>query len=184
MEFARQLPPPKIDRKVRVFCERISPGITPSYVPVRTDLGSKLWECFGNVEERVKRHGGEIVYGWEISELPRIALEARFHAVWLATNGALLDITPEEFSQPQILFLRDAVRKYAGTRVENQRFPLGDKNLVDEYFALADATSERLRAMSMSGFKRGHPVLRQELGPSFLRMQQLKQRIQNGDRRS
>jgi hypothetical protein len=48
-------------------------------------------------------------------------LEAEFHAVWISSDGKIIDITPKVDNEDVILFLPDSKRIYDGRFVENRR---------------------------------------------------------------
>ncbi len=156
--------PSKDDKKVLAFCKRLSPNHQPFYVPVRPEEGFEPLMCFPNVTEKVKRAGGSIVYGWEISQRPKIHLEAQFHSVWKSPSGEFVDVTPQLMPQSPILFLIDDHRVYNGEIVRDQRFALGDPKLVSRYWELYDRQMSILSELQVAGFPPGHPVYRERLG--------------------
>jgi hypothetical protein len=175
-----QLPPRQVDRRVREFCRRLSPGERPLWVPVVPEPWAQYLDCYENVAQQVRAAGGSSVLGWQISAVPQIFLEAQHHAIWQSPAGAWRDVTPEEFAQPRILFLRDASRAYTGARVPPERFWLGKPALAQEYAALADELARRAEALELAGFPDGHPLHRQRLGPLLERMLALQARLQQG----
>ncbi|HWI58055.1 MAG TPA: hypothetical protein VNZ22_12575 [Bacillota bacterium] len=176
MHDAQQLPPAKIDRKVLSFCERLCPGQKPFYVPVQAEPWARPMESLANVGEQVRRSGGTLVTGWEISELPGIHLEAVFYAVWQSPQGAFLGVTPEETSR--LLFVKDTQHPDTGVVPPNERFALGDKALVEKYWALTDRLRERLEALQLGGFSQGHPAMRQEITPLLAEIRALEEKLQ------
>lgn len=173
-----QFPPELIDENVLEFCHRLSPGQSPSWVPVRPDSATNLLQCFPNVEKRISERGGEIVYGWEISEIVQIHLEARFHAVWRSPEGNLIDVTPEEFSQPRILFLIDPLREYTGTMVPNERFALGPVKMVRKYWQATDRLEKKLSALAAKGVEPGSTEGRSRLASLVNHATRIRQQLQ------
>lgn len=150
--------PPKDDSRVLSFCDSICPGTKPFYVSVRLDSQSKELQCFQNVESKVRRDGGQIVFGWNLTWVIKVYIEAQFHAVWLSPAGVYADVTPEpqphpHLPQPQkILFLLDIDRRYNCPTVPSYRAALGDQKLVDRYFQLQDENMAIQEQMSLAGF--------------------------------
>jgi hypothetical protein len=113
--------PKAITPEVLALCKRLDESQEPVFVPVQPVAGAIINECFPNVENHVKKHGGSIQYGWIIWEHPRVIIEGNFHACWVDTAGQLVDITPKQDREQTILFLPDTKRVYDGTPVDNVR---------------------------------------------------------------
>ncbi|EDY80638.1 hypothetical protein VDG1235_254 [Verrucomicrobiia bacterium DG1235] len=177
-ELAPQYVPKKIDAQILEFANEIVNGNKPTYVKVDPPKKAKILNCFHNVEDKIKIDGGEIIYGWEISIIPQLYLEAQFHAVWKSPFGALRCMTPSEIGSKKILFLEDPNRTYKGARVENLRFSLGDKSKVDRYIFLMDLIQDKLRSFMMAGFPPGHPRY-EELYPHSVEARRIRESIQN-----
>jgi hypothetical protein len=152
------LTPPKDDSKVLSFCDSICSDTRPFYVPVRVDTKSKELQCFQNVEAKVQRDGGQIVFGWNLTWIPKVYIEAQFHAVWLSPSGVYADVTPEpqphpSLPQPQkILFLPDIDRRCNRPTVPSRRAALSDPNLVERYIQLQYENMMIEQQMAMAGF--------------------------------
>lgn len=52
-----------------------------------------IGRCYWNVDDHVKRHGGEVVHGWLILTWPGLYVQGHHHAVWRTTSGSVVDIT-------------------------------------------------------------------------------------------
>lgn len=174
-----QHPPTKIDNRILAFCRQICPTSRPQYVPVRPAAGSKIRDCHRNVEKYVQRMGGEQVYGWEISILPGLFLEAQFHSIWLAPNGQLVDITQEDYGHTRILFLRDPHRSYSGSAYPNQRALLGPEALVERYLELSSMYHQIFQDLLAAGFQKGEPVFRSRLGEIRSELESLRRQAQS-----
>lgn len=170
MNIGIQHPPEKIDAQILEFCARLCPDTKPRFVQVRPESGTKVLDCHPNVAAKVRRDGGAQIYGWQISVAPRIFLEAQFHSVWKSPDGRLLDITLEEVGHTRILFLEDPRRIYTGTRVPNERFPLGPEDLVSRFLDLSDKSQVILQDLLAGGFRAGDPVFRARLAPLYLEL--------------
>ena len=113
--------PKNISPQILELCKKLDDSQTPVFVPVRPVPGAIINECFPNVEHHVKKHGGSIQYGWIIWEHPGVIIEGNFHACWIDTAGELVDVTPKQDKEKEVLFLRDTKRVYDGTPVDNVR---------------------------------------------------------------
>jgi len=118
------------------LCKELAPGEIPLYVEVCPVSDALPNECFINVTNQIKKKGGDIQHGWNITGLPSIFLEAAFHAVWISPSGSCIDIAPkasDPFDIRQILFLPDKKRIYQGRQVNNVMKPLRDDRIIREY---------------------------------------------------
>src|SRR5205085_4684270 len=100
--------PKEIGESVSLLTERF--GLSDAvWVPVRPRKDSVvLQNCYKDVERQVVEFGGEIAYGWEVWEWPRIIIEAEFHAVWRSPEGDLTDVTSKADGEQAIVFISDA----------------------------------------------------------------------------
>lgn len=116
----------ELTRIASEFCDSISPGQTPFYVPYEPMAGEPPKECFSIVPKKIAAEGGEHVIGWGIHIAEHIWLEAEFHAIWQRPDGSLVDITPREGDNglTDVLFLPDPTRKYEGRQVMPRYQPL------------------------------------------------------------
>jgi hypothetical protein len=108
------------------------------WVPVRPRKDSVVQDCYKDVERQVAEFGGEIVYGWEVWEWPRIMIAAEFHAVWRSPTGELSDVTIKPDGEQQIVFIPDASRTYNARQIDNLRLALWDHNLVHEFIKVCE----------------------------------------------
>lgn len=122
-----QTTPTSINKDVLEFCKEIDPSGKLSFVDVIPDEEAKYQECFINVQEYIRKFGGEIQYGWIIWEIPHKFIEAEFHAIWVDKNGKYIDITPKKDGEKIILFLKDSKKKFTGELVGNIRKVLSDR---------------------------------------------------------
>ena len=172
------LVPPKDDKRVLSFCGGICPGVRPFYVPVESRAGCLLARCFPNVEGIVRLRGGKLIQGWDISQIPKIQLEATWHAVWQQSRREFVDVTPQESGQTRILFLPDVHRPHNGSLVPSRRFSLGDRELVARYQAMSDEINKIRLDLWSAGFDQTHPVWRHRLGGLTTEISALRERLQ------
>lgn len=130
-----------------VFLEKLLSQVgsefEPERVPVCAEAYATLLNCFPNVDEKVKRDGGQPHYGWLIHKT-KLLYEAERHAVWEDEDEELVDVTPYEPGVDEILFVSDNTRGYAGKPVDNIRVNRTKNPLVDDFILLAETESRAL----------------------------------------
>jgi hypothetical protein len=151
--------PLKINRHVRAFGKLISP-LEPIYVPVKPSPGAKQDDCFPNVVDYVKTHGGSsIQYGWTIWEKTGFYLEAEFHAC-VSVDGKPLDITPKRDGENRIVFLPDPVAVWGQRLVANHFYCISEKPVAKEYTDVQRQFAEwKIKVM---GYQQGEKELKGE----------------------
>jgi hypothetical protein len=130
--------PPEITKKLIGLAAKVAPGQTPLYVPVHPDPSAQVNECFHNVEAKVQKDDGAIVYGWQLWEWPSVLVEAEFHAVWRSRDGLCIDITPKVDGEEKVLFVPDERRKYRGVPTDNVRIALRDDPLIHHFIKISE----------------------------------------------
>lgn len=140
--------PISLTPEIRRFCRKIVSDQDPWFVPVHPVSGAKPSECFNNVDRQVERAGGVRRLGWAVWIMPRLMIEAEFHAVWQTLAGTLQDVTPHTTGERRILFLSDPRASYSGEAPDNIRHALVDHPLVHEFIRRGRVRYELLR---------GHP---------------------------
>ncbi|WP_165742184.1 SEC-C domain-containing protein [Pseudoalteromonas sp. Z1A6] len=123
----------------------------PVYVKCIPEIDAELDDCFPLVESKIKRMGGEIVFGWQIWKA-NFLIEAEFHAIWKTKSGELIDISRKAISPDKILFVQDSNRVYEGKQVDNIRVNIIGNRLVDDFIAVCEA-SFRLQNTGDKAFK-------------------------------
>lgn len=126
------------DEKVQKLLRKINSKFQPIYLSVTAEPYALINECFPNVEKKISKDGGGIVYGWQIWKSDLIC-EAEFHAVWRSSNGDLVDITPKSISIDRILFVQDDKINYNGAQVENIRINCTNNLLVNDFIDIQKA---------------------------------------------
>lgn len=126
------------------------------YVKVCPEDVAEANDCFVNVENKMKKDGGKVQYGWAIWYLPGILMEAEFHAVWLSPDGEYIDISPRQIQFDEIMFLPDPNRAYTGKQVDNVRIPLNKNPKVKEYIRLFE---EKFRVMNEGDLAKQHGLV-------------------------
>lgn len=133
---------------VKAFAAMISRRPLLGLASHRPELWAQPRRCFENAMEKVRRDGGNILFGWtfnlhDASDIGEY-ITATHHAVWHAPGGHLIDVTPfldDRRLNPYtekggVLFLVDNAAKPVVTDKLMAPLPL-------RYFPLSD--DERLR---------------------------------------
>lgn len=168
----RETTPAKITDKIMELCNGIVHGEVPQYVPVKPQEWSRPMECFPNVEQMVREYGGQQVNGRVIWQWSNVLVEAEAHAVWKSLDGQLIDITPHDNGEEQILFLCDESMVYSGEQIGNIRLALTGSPLAAELIELSEKTEEIMREYK-PGTKISVTELQRELAPLASRRQEL-----------
>ena len=134
----RETTPAKITDKSMELCSGIVPDAKPEYVSVAVREWSRPRECFPNVERMVREHGGQQVNGWAVWQWANILVETEAHSVWRSPEGELMDITPHDNGEREILFLHDADMVYSGQSIGNVRLAITGSPLAAELVDLGD----------------------------------------------
>lgn len=126
---------------LKQLLEKIGMTTQPIEVHVFPEAYATQDNCFPNVLEKVKRDGGEIIYGWSI-QYGRIIIEAERHAVWKSPAGELIDITPNVLSLPTVNFVIDSTWVYTGKSVDNVRVNITDTPVVDDFILICETITK------------------------------------------
>lgn len=140
--YERPVTPAEISRGLQELIDQIVPAGKPVYVDVHPAEGAQPNECFPLVEGHVARHGGDLVVGWSLWEMPSLFVEAEFHCVWQQPSGELLDIAPKNHPTARVLFLTDPQRNYESKQVNNVRRAVKSDPALISYLATFDAEFE------------------------------------------
>ncbi len=141
------MPPPPLPRplldpaRLDELVEELVPGAQALVLRTEASAWAKPRECFINVDEMVKKDGGEQVLGWSLIEsLPDVLMEAEFHSVWRDHEGALHDVTPKEYQtlDPRTVFLPDPSLVYKGQQIDNHRVPLQGDQLIRSHIRIQE----------------------------------------------
>jgi len=129
--------PKEINKEILDFCLEIDATTKPVFLKLYPTKDYIYGECYGTVENHIKKNGGKIQYGWIIWETPSVFIEAEFHAVWVNDGGEYVDITPKVDREESILFLPDSKKTFTGEElIDNIRKPLVDndytRNLIED----------------------------------------------------
>lgn len=118
-------------------------------VPVIVEEYAKPANCFPNVDEKIKRDGGSVVYGWSIL-IGQFLVEAERHAIWKSPNNELLDITPSTSEMTTTYFIpQDLV--YTGQYIDNIRINKTKNIVVDDWCIVSSIRSAIFNTASRNG---------------------------------
>jgi hypothetical protein len=134
--------PSEITVFVEIILDRLGAEFDPEHIPVKIEPYAKEDNCYMSVEEKVKRDGGKVHYGWGIFQSD-IICEAIRHAVWESPDGDLVDITPKNFEVESIMFVSDNDFVYDGQLVDNVRVNITNNPIVDDFIQICE-TLEKL----------------------------------------
>jgi len=130
--------PSENDKDVIRLLDHIDAPYDPLKIAIKAKRGAELSDCTNIVEAHVKKHGGKVVYGWQIWK-SSILVEAEFHAVWENQKGELVDLTPKPPGFTHILFAEDDRIVYDGKQIDNVRLNITDNLLVDHFIEASKA---------------------------------------------
>ncbi len=139
----RESTPAEITDTIMELCS----GAVPGTVPVYASVEAAGWSMMTNVRRMVREHGGQQVSGWAVWQWTNIVISLEAHAVWESPERELVDITPHDCSEREILFLRDDSMVYSGKPIGSIRQLLTGLLLVAE---LIEMLNERDRIMCAS----------------------------------
>lgn len=125
------------DKYVQKILNMIDSEFEPEKVPVIVEPYAKVQNCYINVDEKIKKDGGKVHYGWSIYKTD-ILCEAERHAVWENEDEELIDITPKEIELDEILFVSDNDFIYTGQLVDNIRVNITNNPVVEDFIMLCE----------------------------------------------
>lgn len=111
-------------------------------VPVQVESYSREKQCYSNVEEKVKRDGGRIHYGWSVHFTSGIIIEAERHAVWENDDEELICVTPHPSNHNEVIFISDDVPVDPDLQIDNVRMNITNNPLVDDWIYLCDTIGQ------------------------------------------
>lgn len=120
------------------LCAQLAPDQSLVRLAVEAPQWAEVGAAVQNAARMGATRGGRVELGWQLWEaLPRVLLEAEFHAVWLDPAGVRHDVTPKAHPKvTAIRFLPDPGLTDAGGPVASHRAALVDD---DDVRALIDA---------------------------------------------
>ncbi len=127
--------PKNVNNHIERLLTTLKAEYEPEIIPVRVEPDAKQKSCYYNVEEKVRRDGGKIFYGWAIW-MSDYLCEAEHHAVWENGDGELVCITPSEEHYDEIMFVPDNNRAYKGVSISNVVLNISGSPLINDYIKL------------------------------------------------
>lgn len=131
--------PIKIDKDITRLLNKLNATHEPLFLDVTPEPNARIGDCFIIVREKVKKHGGRMILGWQIWKTPNL-IEAEFHAVWENPDEELIDLTPKEDNVKRILFVEDENSIYEDRQIDNIRLNISSNTLVDDLITVLSAT--------------------------------------------
>lgn len=154
MAIPLETTPTALTPKICDFCRSIVSNEQAIFVQVQPFEGAGRDYCLENVARYGAQFGGTSVLGWCIWERPRVNLHAEFHAVWKASNGEFLDVSPTPNGETKILFLSDPKLVWEGKRIPSHFLPLMHWREIQDYLA----AHARLEKMVQAGIDSIEPT--------------------------
>lgn len=132
--------PKENDVHVQRLLSLIDSDLELIVLEIKPEPGSEPSDCTNIVEQKVKKEGGRIIYGWQIWKT-KFLVEAEFHAVWEMPDGeTLVDLTPKNYKGiTEILFLEDESIVYDGKQIDNIRLNITKNHLVTHFIEICKA---------------------------------------------
>lgn len=172
----RETTPVRISDRIMELCGQVVPGVEPVYIPVAVQPWCLPRECFPNVKRMVKVQGGCRVNGWAVWQWANILVETEAHAVWESLEGTLIDVTPHDYGEKSILFLRDSSMVYTDQNIKSVKMALTNSPLIAELIQLSTQTEA-----VMCDYKPGTEIpieeLQRRLAPMSIRQNEIMSRI-------
>ena len=147
--------PIEITRAVRKLIDKIGSEYEHEIIPVKPDPAATPGNSYFNVQEKVAKDGGNLVYGWAVW-LSDFICEGEHYAVWEDEDGNLVDITPPRVPLDKLLFIPDDRFTYEGKHIANIRSSVIDNLLVDHIILLADMKDYLLQFATRVGDGQHH----------------------------
>lgn len=106
-----------VTQQILDFChDDVGIKSAPAFVTVQSE-GYRQNDCYANGERCIQQNGGGEQQGWIIWESVGFLLQAEHHAVWLAPDGNMIDISPKLDGETSILFLPDSRNLWTGDQI-------------------------------------------------------------------
>ena len=135
----RETTPRIITPAIKALCNDLVINSIPVKVQVIPDSIALPQECFLNVQKIIRNKGGLCINGWIIWQWANILIEAEAHAIWQNPEGNLIDVTPHDLGEREILFLTDESILYEGHQIPSIRRALTQSALVKELISIMEA---------------------------------------------
>ncbi len=116
---------------------RIGSEYEHEFVSNIPDSEATVGNCYFNVEKKIVKDGGALVYGWAVW-LGNFICEGEHHAVWEDECGNLVDITPHQIEVNTVFFIPDDRYVYKNRYIGNIRINIGNNPVVDHFILLSE----------------------------------------------
>ena len=133
--------PEFITEEIINACQKVVTDSIPLFVKKIDFTSGRINKCAYNVKDYIEKYGGEIVYGWEVTEWKKVLIQMIGHAI-VSLNGDLFCVTPTKYGNNQILFVKDANVTFnfsdINSRMPSINIPLNDSKMVIRFIELED----------------------------------------------
>ncbi|SFE63405.1 hypothetical protein SAMN05518672_108182 [Chitinophaga sp. CF118] len=147
--------PIEMNAPVRKLIDKIGSEYEYEIVLIKPDPTTTPGNCYFNVQDKVAKDGGKLVYGWAIW-LSDIICEGEHHAVWEDEDGNLVDITPPRIPIDKILFVPDDRFMYEGKHIGSIRNSVVDNPLAEHIILFAGMKDFLLKFATRVGNEEHH----------------------------
>ncbi|RYE56530.1 MAG: hypothetical protein EOP48_07795 [Sphingobacteriales bacterium] len=128
----------QVNRFFPDLIDRIDAQYPAFSVPIVPEADAGLQSCFYNVERKVTRDGGKLIYGWAI-RFSEFMIEAEMHAIWQSEVGVYLDVTPPIVPLLHTVFIRDERLVFNGKVIDNVRINISGNPMVDDWIRIKES---------------------------------------------
>lgn len=129
--------PIEITASVQQLIDRIGSAYLHEIISVQLDPAAKAGNSYVNVQHKIAKDGGNLVYGWAVW-LGDFICEGEHYAVWEDEEGNLTDVTPHPGMPEQLLFIPDDRYVYEGKYISNVRVSIGNNPLIGHFILLSE----------------------------------------------
>lgn len=129
--------PVEITAPVEKLIARIGSEYAHEIISAAPDPDAIKGSSYVNVQQKVDRQGGNLVYGWAVWQDVFIC-EGRHYAVWEDEDGNLTDITPHHSASAQLLFVPDDRLVYDGQYIASIRISVVNNPLAEHLILLSE----------------------------------------------
>ncbi|MGB3345417.1 MAG: hypothetical protein WBA61_16020 [Aequorivita sp.] len=133
---------PLQEKQIDNLIDKLNCQFDYELVPINLEKFSREKQCYSNVEEKVKRDGGMIHYGWSVHFTDNIIIEAERHAVWENDNEDLICITPHPSNLSHVIFLSDNKSVDENEQIDNVRMNITNNSLVNDWIHLSETIGD------------------------------------------
>lgn len=138
--------PSKVTDDISRFCRTIS-SADPFFIDSTPEPWSRQSCCEQNVEEYIKVHGGEALFGYKIWANPPLYIEAERHAIW-KSGDKTRDVSFNSDGEEVILFLPDDLSRQGSLDDNKPRYRWGKDANTKTLIAVQESSELSIQRMT------------------------------------